>query len=187
MPYAIEMFFDEELDATIRSVWNKLAERKLAPYLAGCGSRPHVSLAVYDDLDVPTAEDRLKSFAASLAPFSMMMWNLGIFSSPPVVFYAPQVTQGLLALHSKFHDHFQGLGQGPAEYYLPGRWVPHCALAVRVEPSRLPRVVDTCRKECPPVSGEVREIGIVRFLPVVQLCAFGLTGADAGPSGESRT
>ena len=177
MAYAIELFFDGKLDAAIRNVWDGLANGDVAPYLAGCGSRPHVSLAVYDDLDVSTAKTRLGELAESLAPFSMTMWSLGIFPAPPVVFYAPHVTEELLALHSRFHEHFKGLGRGPAEYYLPGRWVPHCALAVHIEPDRVSKVVEACLKECEPTSGAVEEIGIVEFLPIVQLCSFRLSGA----------
>jgi len=174
MPYAIEMFFDEDSDAGIRRIWRQLAEENVAPHLAGCGSRPHVSLAVYEKLDRAAAEPRLKSFADNLAPFPVMMWNLGLFSSPAVVFYAPQVTQELLALHTRFHDHFKDVGEGPAEYYLPGRWVPHCALAVHVEPEQFSRVVEICQEECEPLSGTLEEIGIVEFLPIVQLCSFRL-------------
>ena len=175
MPYAIELFFDETVDRAIRRIWRDLADRRLAPYLAECGSRPHVSVAVYEDVDLPAAEERLKELASTLTCFDVTMWNLGLFSSPPVVFYAPQVTRHLLDMHEQFHKSFDGIGQGAAEYYLPNRWVPHCALAVHVDPIRFSQVVDRCRTTCEPISGRVQEIGIVRYLPISQLCSFELS------------
>jgi hypothetical protein len=73
---------------------------------------------------------------------------------------AAVVDAELLAVHSAVHDVLAGRVRHPCAYYLPGSWVPHCALADGVEPAQ---VVAGFAAIYPvsPVRAAVREVAVV--------------------------
>lgn len=52
-----------------------------AATVAGLGDVPHLSLAIYEDLDVETHVARLRAFAATASPFSLHLAGLGVFAA----------------------------------------------------------------------------------------------------------
>jgi len=47
MPYAVELYFDEQTEALIKAIWEKLAEKGVSDRQAKRGARPHLALAVF--------------------------------------------------------------------------------------------------------------------------------------------
>lgn len=182
MPYAIEMFCDSGTDAEIRRVWDDLAMIG-SSFMRDSGARPHVSLAVYDSLDVSSAQTLLDRFASMTAPLSFTLDSLGAFvSSSLVAFLSPKVTRDLLHLHSQFFSAFSGAGFDCWHHYTPTHWVPHCTIAMDLEPSQLPGLYKICQTASLPISGTFTEIGIVEFRPVRHLHAAPLTGPSPSHS-----
>ena len=67
------------------------------------GNRPHVSLAIYRELDVAVCASLLTSFAHMHAPFSLTFESLGIFhAEKTVVFLAPIVSSHLLMCTGRY-------------------------------------------------------------------------------------
>lgn len=130
MAHAIEMFFDEDADTEVRTLWGKLATAGL-PSLATRTHRqhrPHVSLTVTASLDQADLTP-VRSVLAEHLPV-MLLDALGTFpGSEGALFLAAVVTTDLLTLHAKVHDALAGQPVTHWPYYLPGRWVPHCTLA----------------------------------------------------------
>ena len=54
MPLAIELFFDAQSEAAIRSLWTALAREGVCDAMLTSQARPHVSLSVLDDLEALT-------------------------------------------------------------------------------------------------------------------------------------
>jgi hypothetical protein len=181
MPYAIELFFDEETETAVRRVWAALAERGIAPYLHESLNRPHVSLAVYDALDLDLAATALEAFAATTTPLPISLASWGLFPTAPepVVFAAPVVTGALLALHERACAQLASVAQGPSAYYLPGRWTPHCSLAVHFPPERVMRAVELCRGLPLPLAGRFEAIGVVETRPARPLFSYPLAATNA--------
>jgi len=133
MPIALELHFDRDGEERVRS-WAAVR----SPAGMGSESVPHVSLLVAESIDLPAAKPRLDRFAAATRRFSLSLSAVGIFpGNPPVVFLAPKVTRDLLNLHERFVGEFTLLVSGIWDYYLPGNWVPHCALGIAVPPTDL--------------------------------------------------
>jgi 2'-5' RNA ligase len=161
MPFAIELFFDTATDEAVRRVWSALAEQRIAPYLHESANRPHISLAVYEWLDVAGCARTLEAFAAQTPAFPVILASFGVFPTnpAPVVFAAPVVTSHLLALHAGVCAVLASVAREPAAYYLPGRWVPHCSLAVHFPAERI-NSASTCAGSCPcHLTDELRPLG----------------------------
>jgi hypothetical protein len=65
----------------------------------------------------------------------------------------------LLATHVGVHDALAGRVRQPSARYLPGSWLPHCALSRKITPETLPsalEALDTVR----PIRGKIATIGI---------------------------
>ena len=172
-PLAIGMYLDSDSEAAIRDIWKDLAEAGVTSYMLDSGDPPHVTLAICNELDTEEFEARLRSFAKELSPFAVTLSNVGIFPRG-VVFLAPTVTHKLLDIHSYFHRFVRDVSEPSWENYLLGRWVPHCTLAMDLDPNLVPKAVEICGRASLPMRGQIVEIGVVEFRPVVQLFSFKL-------------
>ncbi len=174
MPFAIELFFDAATDQAARRVWSALAEQRIAPYLHESADRPHVSLAVYDWLDVASCARTLEAFASATPAFPVTLASLGLFPIESVVFAAPVVTSHLLTLHAGVCALLASVAREPATYYLPGHWVPHCSLAVHFPAEHINRAISVCRQLPMPLDAQMVAIGAVETRPARPLFSFAL-------------
>ena len=74
------------------------------------------------------------------------------------------------------YEHSSGEETMPSQYYLPGRWTPHCALATRIPADFISQVVDIGLGVSFPLTFNIEEIGVIEYQPVKHLFAYRLTG-----------
>jgi 2'-5' RNA ligase len=164
MPFAVEMFFDENADKLVRNVWNELAVAKLTSSMIDGGYRPHVTLGVFEGYTSPEFENEFRSFIGRRGVFSVKFDYLGVFPRPEgVVYFGAVVTGQLLSVHGEFTRHFASLMMGIRPYYLPGSWVPHCTLAYGLSVAAIPAAVEVCSRSVLPITAQVKEIGLVEI------------------------
>ena len=174
MPYAVMLFFDEESTVRLENIREALRLRGVEVDEA---AKPHISLAIYHDLDVADLRVRLEKFARTCPPEPLRFGSIGVFpADPPVVFLAPIVSCDLLDLHARFHAHFADYASEEWDYYRPGVWVPHCTLALQLD-ERAFRAMGEVFKELPlPRGVTVERIGVLGFSPNNPLFDFVLEG-----------
>jgi 2'-5' RNA ligase len=176
MPFAVELYFDQQTETEVRAIWNELADNGISDAMSQGDACPHVSLGVYRDLEISSCSDALSRFAGVTSRLDVTLASLGLFpTSEGVVFLAPVVTSDLLNLHERFHRQFAGFSGSPWSYYLPGNWVPHCTLAIGISSELLPRTIEICERMVRPFHGRFERVGIVEFPPVSQVSMFELT------------
>ena len=153
------MYFDDQADAAVRRLWQRLAEAGL-PSLATRTHRrhrPHVSLAVAESLadadPVPLRSVLTSRPALSLYTLSGFPGNAG------VLFLGAVVTAELLAFHAEVHAALGGRPIRHWAYYLPGNWIPHCALAEGLDRSEAARAFGLLA-DYQPITAEVTSAGI---------------------------
>jgi 2'-5' RNA ligase len=162
MPFAVEMFFDENADKLVRKVWGDLAQANINSFMIDGGYRPHVTLGVLDGYTWPQFENEFRSFAEKRGAFPIKLDYLGVFPRPEgVVYLGAVVTEQLLFVHSEFTRHFAGLMTGVRPYYLPGNWVPHCTLAYGLSITAIPPAVEVCSRCTLPLMTQIKEISLV--------------------------
>ena len=177
MSFAVQLFFDPASDTAIRSQWEAMARAGVPFPQRDSGNRPHFSLAIYGELDIPVCTSLLNSFVQTLSPFTLSIASLGIFhAEQTVVFLAPIVSPSLLDLHRQVHQLLHNAGVFPAPNYLPGHWTPHCTLATRVPPHFLSQAVTIGLGMSFPFLISIEEIGVIEYPPVNHLFSFRLSG-----------
>lgn len=173
--YAVELYLEPAAEAAVRSVWADLSAAGFVESVPPEGARPHVSLAVFDTLDEPSARARVASLAQEIAPFEVRLGSVGVFpGDQAIVFFAPVVTAELLDLHARLHGQFREAGEAEWPYYRPGRWVPHCTLATAVPADRVGEAVALCRKAPLPLDTRFAGIELIHFRPISTLCTYAL-------------
>jgi 2'-5' RNA ligase len=175
MPFAIELSLDDETEAVVRGLWQALAAAGIADWQPGSAARPHVTLAVYDALDVPAMSSVLAGIAATIEPLPITFASYGCFpTEPAVVFLAPVLTQALLSAHARVQAALASAAAAAWTHYLPEHWVPHCTLAMELPVERIAPAIDLCRRVPLPLSGRLNRLGLVEFRPVVERAVFRL-------------
>src|SRR3954471_3326775 len=162
MPYGVVLLLDTVAENAVRDIWTAL-DRAGIPSL-GTGTqgwpRPHLSLVVYNQLDVRAAVAALAPLSAVPAP-PLLFSSLGVFpGAGGVAYLGAAVRPGLMDLHRRSHLALAGLTQTIWEHYSPGRWVPHCTLATRVAPEQMEAVLATVGTALP-IDGRGTILGVV--------------------------
>lgn len=173
MPFAIELALDPTAGAAVRRIWRELEDAGITD-MAHSGAHPHVAVGIWNALDLPAAEAELAAFAREIDPVPVTLASVRMFPTTGAVFLASQADPRLTTLHAGFHRRFGHLGTGAWDYYAPGRWVPHCTLAMDLGEDLAPTALEIARRAPLPLGGRLERIGIVEFRPVRQRCAFDL-------------
>lgn len=175
MPYSIGLYFDTNTELLVRTIWKQLSDLKLAEYFYISGNIPHITLGIFNVLNIDDIKNVLKETSKSKKTFTISFQQIGIFqSSTNAVFWAPVVTRDFLEFHSGIYDRLLSTGATTeSKYYTPGNLVPHCGLAMEVKNKQLiPQIVEVCQKLPNPHNALVTQIGMLKIRPVEHLFSF---------------
>ncbi|WP_006246950.1 2'-5' RNA ligase family protein [Mycolicibacterium tusciae] len=143
MVHSVELLFDSDTDAAIRSIWDDLTEAGVRSQAAhkSPSNRPHVTLAVAERMD-ESVNDALRPVRKRL-PLSCTI-------GAPMLFGRRDFTLVRLVVPSaellSIHAEVQGvcgphMPTGPLPHSEPGQWTPHVTLARRVPADQLQSVM----------------------------------------------
>lgn len=172
MPYAIELYFDQKAAEQVGNIHNKLKRNGIR---IDEGTKPHVSLCIYQDIPEQAFTEELRLFARRTKPLGVSLSMVGTFQTErPVIFLSPTGTSGLFALHQAFHDNFAKYAEAVWDYYRPGIWVPHCTLCMDLSPDMYRRAMEMLEGVQLPIEATFEAVGILEFHPNKQLSVFEL-------------
>ncbi len=134
MAYAVVLTLDPRAEEAIRRLWDGLADAKLAVALRDGGATPHITLAIFN-APQPEISPITGGWGAlsGLGEIELTLSHIGVFPGDEgVVFAGATPTAELLALHKAVQKAITPWAGEVRGYYLPGRWVPHVTLAIRL-------------------------------------------------------
>lgn len=173
MPYAVMLYFDTQIEQTIRKVWQTLAKDNLASSFLDSGIRPHITLAIYEELNCRPCENELVRITSETVSMAIQFTHLGIFTTPePVVFAAPLSTREILDFHENLHANLASESKNSWDLYKPGKWVPHCTLALNFKIEDLTEIFRCCQALPFPMDVHAVQLGVVEFQPVRDLFKY---------------
>jgi 2'-5' RNA ligase len=176
MGFAVELYFDQKTEKALLDLRKILTDAGVRPVLDEMGDRPHISLAVFSQVDVEELLEEVEKFAAETKAMPITLSAIGAFATADaVLFLTPAITQDMLDVHWDFHQMLRDLKMHPHAYYQPDRWVPHSTIAQNVQEEMVGKGFDVLRKSFKPISGKLVEMGLVRFRPVESLGCFQLS------------
>jgi len=176
MSIAVVLYFDKETERKIFSIWQKLAQEKLTSFLLDIGIRPHITLAIFEQVEIKSLSDTTQAFARNIKSFEINLCSIGSFPiSEKPIYYLPVPTKQLLDIHSQYYNFISPIGCSGENYYLPGNWVPHCTVAENLGNENLfKQTLWNCCNAGIPIEGRITHIGIFEFMPVKEITNFAL-------------
>jgi len=177
--YAVQLYFDQKMEDDFFTFRESLYKLGINPVLGKLDDRPHVSLAVFGNIDF----DRVVKITSAFAPlYKQLPVQLDAFGSFPtssnVLYLLPVPSHPLLELHKQFHELLLKEKILSSHYYLPDQWVPHCTLEFELSDDQFNLAFQLCKKHFSPIRGTFSSIGVIAFRPIDYLAEFSLPIQD---------
>lgn len=162
MPYAIELFLDDEADHRVRQIWTALDGHGVPALgsVPGAGYHPHVSLSVFEGGDPAGTAEALRPILATSVGMPLPLASLGFFlTDESVAFLGVIPSARFLALHHAVHSALEPSAADVWPYYHPDALVPHCTLATGVTDRA--RVLEVVASFSLPVAARVAAANLI--------------------------
>lgn len=137
---SVSLLFDERADHAMRALWDRLEDLDVPTLRSHTHGRhvPHISYVVLRDWNLEAVRDAVEALPEG-GELDLQFDALGVFRRGRT-WLVPAVTTNLLQRQSEVAAAVQATGAEMHMHYQPGVWVPHCALAPRVQLTALPVV-----------------------------------------------
>lgn len=172
---AVEFYFDQETEAKVFAFRDALYRQGISRIQGQMNDKPHISLGVFPKTNTDKLINLTEEFSQSLDSFQFQLNAIGVFPTPENVFFLiPIPSRKLLSIHSRFHRLLKKEDLLVSDYYLPGKWVPHCTLEFNLPDEDLSRAILLSKAQFKPITGTIIQIGVVAFRPIEYMAHFDL-------------
>lgn len=175
MQYAVELYFDKETERRLWEIPDAIREAGLSTKYHEWKTRPHITLACFSDVDEEEALIRLRAFAEEQTVMPAYLASLAMFTDTKVIYAAPIMREEMYVLQKALYEAMAGFDTKGWEWYLPGRWVPHCGLALMGDDpeENFYKACDLALRKFQKTVGKFTSVGLVKIsCPVVELETF---------------
>ena len=177
--YAIELYFDSEMEKKIFDFRDSIYHLGLDPVLGKLGDKPHVSLAVFPETNTAHLQQISAAFSKMIHPFPVQLDSIGVFPTTKNVLYlTPIPSLQLLQVHRQFHKLLEDEQIASNPYYLPDYWMPHCTIELNLSDSQLNLALSLCKQHFTPIRGMFASLGLISFRPIVYINEYPLSTQD---------
>ena len=159
MQYAIELYYDKETEQKLFNLAKRVADEKLSTKFLDWKTRPHLTLACFNDVNETKCIQQLNNFAKTHKPMPAYIGSIGMFDS-------------MYQFQRELHEYLQDFDITGWEWYCPDRWVPHCTLALTKEDDEevFYKASDLILHEFRKMSGMFVSVGLVKIsFPVEEI------------------
>jgi 2'-5' RNA ligase len=172
MQYAIELFFDKETEYKLFNLAKRIADEKISTKYLEWKTRPHLTLACFNDVDETLCVEKLKLFAQNHKVMPAHIGSIGMFNDTKAIFVSPIMNSSMYQLQRELHEYLKDFDTKGWEWYCPNRWVPHCGIALtgEDESEAFFKASELVLREFTKMSGEFVTIGLVKVsFPVEEI------------------
>lgn len=172
MQYAIELYFDKETEKKLYKLAIKIADAKISTKYLEWKTRPHLSLACFNDVNEEECIEKLQIFAQAHKVIPAYLGSVGMFNDTKTIFVSPIMNCGMYQFQRELHEALVDFDSKGWEWYRPDRWIPHCTIALTNEDSEdaFFKASDLVLHEFKKICGEFVSIGLVKIsFPVEEI------------------
>lgn len=173
--FAIELFLDAEVEKKVLAFRDLIYLDGVQPVQGLMNDKPHISLAVFPQVNGQKLLKLTEEFAQTLTSFEFRLGAVGTFpTADNVLFLYPAPSLKLLEVHAGLHERLLHSGLESSPYYSPGKWVPHLTLEFNLSREELCRSLGIFKENFTPIDGEFTQLGVVGFRPIEYLGNYAL-------------
>lgn len=172
MQYAIVLYYDKETEKQLFALSKKIADEKISTKFLEWKTRPHLTLACFNDVDENYCIEKLRRFAQSHKVMPAYIGSIGMFNDTKTIFVSPIMNSIMYQFQRELHEELNDFDSNGWEWYLPDRWVPHCTIAMTGddESEAFFQASNILLREFRKISGEFVAIGLVKItFPVEEI------------------
>lgn len=172
MQYAVELYYDEETEKKLYGLAKRIADEKISTKFLEWKTRPHLTLACFNDVNETECAERLKAFAREHKVMPAYIASVGMFNDTKTIFVSPIMNSGMYQFQRELHESLKDFDTNGWEWYCPDRWVPHCTVALTREDGdeAFLKASDLLLREFQKMSGEFIAVGLVKItFPVEEI------------------
>jgi len=165
MQYAIELYYDKKTEQKLFHLAKRVSDEKLSSKFLEWNTRPHLTLACFNDVKEEKCIKQLKTFAQSHKKMPVQIESVGMFNDTKTIFVSPVMNSDMFQFQRELHDYLNDFDNDGWEWYCPNQWVPHCTIALTGEDdeSAFYKASNLILHEFEKMSGEFVSIGLVKI------------------------
>jgi len=141
-------------------------------------TRPHLTLACFNDVDEKLCIKKMNSFVKSHKEMPAYFSSVGMFTDSKTIFVSPTMNSSMYQFQRELHSYLSDFNTKGWEWYLPDGWVPHCTLALTKEDNNEAffQASEFILHNFEKMSGKFMSIGLVKItFPVEEIYTVGLS------------
>lgn len=172
--YAVVIYFDERTSEELRNTTKKVASYSGNFYMVETGIPPHVTIGAFSADNEIGLREMMGEFIHEFSGGEVVFDAIKTFE-PKVLFLSPIKDEYLAAANRRLNEIMEG-NFLPADhnYYLPEYWVPHLALAVKLEKEQMKTAKEAVDSLSLPIVAQVTKVALARCNPYEELAVWEL-------------
>lgn len=178
MQYAIELYYDKETEDKLFELAKRVADEKISTRFLDWKTRPHLTLACFNDVEEAKCIEKLKAFAKDHKTMPAYIGSIGMFNDTKTVFVSPVMNSSMYQFQRELHEFLEEFDTKGWEWYCPDMWVPHCTIALTGDDNdnAFFKASDLLLHEFKKMSGKFVSIGLVKVsFPVEEIFTVDLS------------
>lgn len=178
MQYAIELYYDKETEDKLFELAKRVADEKISTRFLEWKTRPHLTLACFNDVEEAKCIEKLKAFAKDHKTMPAYIGSIGMFNDTKTVFVSPVMNSSMYQFQRELHKFLEEFDTKGWEWYCPDMWVPHCTIALTGDDNdnAFFKASDLLLHEFKKMSGKFVSIGLVKVsFPVEEIFTVDLS------------
>ena len=163
----------------MRSLWDILESNGVPSILQRIGSRPHLSLMVFNNCNVDHFSSLLDIGVNGICTFPITFPAFSItFGSQFSIFLTPTINQKLIDIQKRLYNLFAENGYYTQKHYEPHNWLPHCSISKELSHTDVLKTLEVCLSAAPAKETLVTDVGFIEFRPRKVIKTIGLTDSN---------
>ena len=172
--YAVVLYFDAGANDAFKTIIHDMAVAASNDYMIDVNITPHITVGSFLSDDHVEMLSRVEEITKHLERFSLTFDCIKAFE-PHVLFASPIKDLNLDHANRLVHEAFL-TDYIPADHnhYLPENWIPHCALAVKLDRNQLDKAMEIGKRLRFPISAEVEKIALAKCNPYREIAIWNI-------------
>ena len=172
--YAITLEFDKETENKIQELIDEVAQKTGCAYMKQSKIPPHITVSALVSDNEEALISEMESIAETLNKNFIWFANIGVFN-PFVVYLGPVMNEFLQNTCKTVNERLLTYADvGNRGRYLPNQWVPHAAIAVKLNPDTLKEAFAIVQEKFTAFGATAEKIVLARAEPYEELRSWRL-------------
>ena len=160
MPYTIELQLNRAAETKFLTHWETLRREGVSDLLFQLGYKPHVTLAMYREIDEAKTVAKLETFIAGETAIPVEFPHFTVDKKS--IFSQPRENAPLRKFHARFEKKF---GKSFREIDHAGIWMAHCTIGMELPTEKIGATVGKLLETWTPIAGTLDRLALVKFRP----------------------